>query len=806
MSDETQDFTPWLTRELDSLLGARLGHYQITELLGKGGMGEVFAAFDHALERKVAIKAIRGRHTQNPIVKGRFLQEARILSRLEHPNICQIYDFLETEHGDFLVLELIQGVALRTVIEQKLSRTERLRIATQILDALIAAHKEGVVHRDLKPANVMVTHEGRVKVLDFGLALSAIADQSGSTESSQLSIHPDTATAAEIEDGTSHLDLSAQRYTATGSVMGTPAYMSPEQARGEIAGPASDMYSFGLLLREILSGKKIHPPGSGNAELFLKAMRAEVPVVDNLPKALHGLVTDLASPEHQQRPSAEATLVRLEAVLARPRKLLQILGAAAIVLATIKYGYDVTAARAAAVEARAASELARGQAEDLATFMLDDLLNELEPRGMTDLLDRATEKTLAYFEQLPTLHDETPERLVKALNAVGHVRLTLGELDVSMQIYNRSEDLARSLVAEDPGAIAALDQLARAIAGGGYVAERRGEFGEAKIKHEEAVHIDRELLAVDPTNIEWKENLTSDLGRLGHVLQARGENEEGQRVFEEALLIGRQLLTQDPDNKILERSLAFDLSYLGNIFAARDELDRAKEHFEEALAIRRRLYQRDPANALWARDLAYDLGKLGRIMILRGELVLAGKTYEQALRLDRRLLENDPTNVRWQESVSFDLSNLADVFKARGESERASETFEEALKINHQLHQKDPSNVESANSLSWDLLMLGRFLQSHGEPQRGIRLVSEAVEILQPFVDRGELATFYFDTYVCALLDLGRVEEARPYVEMLLRAEWHLDPSNEPFLELADRYGFLPVEPDELREVLNGRP
>jgi serine/threonine protein kinase len=151
------------------LLGASLGHIRVVDVLGKGGMGAVYAGFDQKLERRVALKAIQEGRLDDA-TRTRFLREARVLSLLKHPHICEIYDYLETDQGDFLVLELIEGRSLKEVIAQPSDQATKMRIARQLGDVLVVAHARGIIHRDLKPANVLITGAGNVKVLDFGLA------------------------------------------------------------------------------------------------------------------------------------------------------------------------------------------------------------------------------------------------------------------------------------------------------------------------------------------------------------------------------------------------------------------------------------------------------------------------------------------------------------------------------------------------------------------------------------------------------------------------------------------------------------
>ncbi len=152
------------------LIGRRFGHIRVTEVVGSGGMGDVYAGYDEKLERRVALKVLNADQRLDEEARQRLLREARALSKLEHPNICRIHDYIETGDVDLLVLEYIDGRTLHDALSDNLPRSEKLRIAVAIAEVLVRAHRAGIVHRDLKPENVMLTRTGEVKVLDFGLA------------------------------------------------------------------------------------------------------------------------------------------------------------------------------------------------------------------------------------------------------------------------------------------------------------------------------------------------------------------------------------------------------------------------------------------------------------------------------------------------------------------------------------------------------------------------------------------------------------------------------------------------------------
>jgi serine/threonine protein kinase len=224
-----------------SLVGERIRDLQIVEKLGEGGMGEVYLGLDEVLGRRVAVKAIRAARRLDDRARARFLREARILSQLDHPAICRLFEFIARDEGDLLVLELVEGEPLSVLLDQGAGKRQRLEIARSVASALTAAHAVSVIHRDLKPENVMVTADGRVKVLDFGIARIA---EDGTAETSASERFEPGDPVRRRDDGT---------LTAIGDVVGTPRFMSPEQARGEAATAASDIYSFGLLLQELLS-------------------------------------------------------------------------------------------------------------------------------------------------------------------------------------------------------------------------------------------------------------------------------------------------------------------------------------------------------------------------------------------------------------------------------------------------------------------------------------------------------------------------------------------------------------------------
>ncbi|MBP1623179.1 MAG: serine/threonine protein kinase, partial [Acidobacteria bacterium] len=219
-----------------SMIGKALNHYEITSQLGKGGMGEVYQAKDLKLGRDVAIKVLPEEFAKDADRVARFQREAKLLASLNHPNIAAIYGLEESGRTNFLVLELVEGETLADRIKAGPIPVEQsLKLALQIAEALEAAHEKGVIHRDLKPANIKVTPDGKVKVLDFGLAKAYAGEQA----ELNLSNSPTLSNAA----------------TQQGVILGTAAYMSPEQARGKAVDKRADLWAFGCVLYEMLTGQ-----------------------------------------------------------------------------------------------------------------------------------------------------------------------------------------------------------------------------------------------------------------------------------------------------------------------------------------------------------------------------------------------------------------------------------------------------------------------------------------------------------------------------------------------------------------------
>jgi serine/threonine-protein kinase len=304
---------------LDESADQRIGTIRLAEKLGEGGMGQVFVGVDEKLGRQVAVKLIRPERRLDSTARKRFLREARLLSQLEHPNICRLYDLVEADGRECLVLELVRGESLRRRMKEGLTSVERSRVADQVTAALVAAHAMSIVHRDLKPENIMLTSTGVVKVLDFGLARMAELETPD----------PSPPEPPAMEEGR-QVESRDDGLTELGDVMGTPRYMSPEQARGEAVTAASDIYSLGLILSELFTGRPPYRDDLSKTSLHHHAAWGDTEPTRGLEPLLADLVGRMTAFLPRDRPSADAVAERLRFIWDQPRRRLRRVIAATI--------------------------------------------------------------------------------------------------------------------------------------------------------------------------------------------------------------------------------------------------------------------------------------------------------------------------------------------------------------------------------------------------------------------------------------------------------------------------------------------
>ncbi len=412
------------------MIGQTISHYRVLEKLGAGGMGVVYKAQDTRLDRAVALKFLPEKTAHDPQVLERFRREAQAASALNHPGICTIYDIGEQERQPFIAMEFIDGETLRQHIRgEPLALEEILDLGIQIADALDAAHAQGIVHRDIKPANVFVTKRGQAKVLDFGLAKLL-----------PKGIVPG-------EDTDSSAAVSREPLSVVGIISGTPAYMSPEQVRGDDLDTRTDVFSLGLLLHEMATGQQAFGGNTGGVIIEAILTKPPIPVRDvnpALPQGLQEIISKALEKDRSLRYQSAAEILTDLRRLKREVESGQstITGTPAIIPPRVRrLNWKLLAATAAAVSIGLAVgwwfyNTRRAHAlNELDTIVLADFINKTGEPVFDDTLRQGL---AAQLEQSPFLSLVSEQRVEQTLQLMGRPPDTKLSPDIAREVCQRA--------------------------------------------------------------------------------------------------------------------------------------------------------------------------------------------------------------------------------------------------------------------------------------------------------------------------------------------------------------------------------
>jgi serine/threonine-protein kinase len=668
------------------LVGQQFGHIRVTEVVGQGGMGDVYSGYDEKLERKVAVKVLSPDQRLEREARERLLREARALSRLDHPNICRIHDYIESDNVDLLVLEYIDGRTLAEV-EEKMSRAEKLRIASAVAGVLVAAHRAGIVHRDLKPDNVMLTKTGEVKVLDFGLARwLQLARARSSDRQKAVNVVPMHARGADTLPMPNEYDTSPTA-TAVGVTLGTPLYMSPEQARGEELTPASDMFSFGLLLQFLFSGSDPHPMGLTAREIILRVARGETNPVQNVAGDVTALINRFKQLVPVDRPTAVEALERLRRLANKPQRIAR--RAAMMMLVAIlafggwRYTVDLQRERARAVAAQQEAERRRAQLETMVEFMLGDLRKKLDPVGRLDVLDDVGQRALTYFESLDpkVMSADALARNAKALNQLGEVRLGQGNTPEALRMFRQAERLTTQAVGREPRNGPALLVHGATEFWIGNALSKQGRTDEALPHMQKYMQVGESLAKLDPKNREYLLERAYGHSGVASMLEAKGELEEALRHYRVCADVKQELARREPDDVDAQAEVARAHNKVGAVLYKMGNVRGALDHAEREVRIYRQLMEREPKQNQWRQRLATSMGYLGRALDESGRKGDALALWREELALQRELVALDPTNVTARRSLAICARRIASAEGQAGDHARAMALFDEARQL-----------------------------------------------------------------------------------------------------------------------------
>jgi serine/threonine protein kinase len=787
------------------LVGTTIGRIRILEALGQGGMGTVYVGYDETLKRKVALKAIRDERRMDSEVRARFLREARILSQLDHPNICRIHEIIEEEDGDFLVLELIEGESLKEATKGDLEYEFKLYVAEQVAAALVVAHEKGIAHRDLKPENIMLADDGGVKVLDFGLAYTvdqrraaALAQRddpqspkpvrwavesnqtAGWTKTVPLAPPQETEGSAPSPQADAHPGPSTSSpdslvQTELGTVMGTAAYMSPEQARGERATEAGDLYSLGLVLQELFTGGSPYKPGLALPALLVRASTGETLPVTGIDPDLVALITQLKAFSPEARPTAEDTLERLRWIRSKPqRRLLKrvaIILALFLILGGMKYAFDLSRKNR---ELQVATTEAKKVSEFLIGLFAENSPNQAQGSSMTvrEALDNGTRQITNSLRDQPRVQSEI-------MLTMGRVYRQLGLFESAFPLLENALRIRRQVFGEEHLEVAKyLDSLANLYMD-------LGEGGQAEPLFLRALKINQQALKPDDIKI------AASLNNLAILYHQQGADDRAEPLFKSALAIYQKRLgNRHPQ-------VANSLNNLGSLYRSRGDLKLAEPFFRQAIEIQEEILKpndlnlaqslnnlailffeqgnRGQAEPLYLRtlsiletvlgrehpDVATTLNNLAELHRQVGDRSQAEPLYRRAFKIQEKILG------RTHRSTVTTQANLADLHRAWGDTQRAGQLYQEIATV--QLESLGPEHPDLAVTLD----IQGDLFVSQGRVQEAEQLYLRALSILEKASIQGRTGL------AITLADLGhlyitqgRYEEAGPlYSRSLALAE-----------------------------------
>jgi eukaryotic-like serine/threonine-protein kinase len=729
------------------LIGQHFGHIRVTQVIGQGGMGDVYGGYDEKLERKVALKVLNDDQRLDDEARERLLREARALSKLDHPNICRIHDYIETRDLDLLVLEYIDGKTLHDAMQEGMTHHEMLRISIAIADVLVQAHRAGIVHRDLKPENVMLTTTGEVKVLDFGLA-RWLHRTKGKSSDRHVAIRSSTTVRAvgdiaetrtfSFDDAPS--EPGARRdflATAVGITLGTPLFMSPEQARGESLTPASDMFSFGLLLQSLFTGEDPHPMNLTAREVILRVARGETQPVKGAPRDVTALINRLKQFAPADRPTAIETAERLRFLNAKPQRLARQAIAAAIVLVALlgawRYTVDLKRERAAAERAQADAVKGRTQAENLIEFMLGDLRKKLEPVGRLDILEDAAQRSLAYFTALnvDALSVSDLTRNARALHHLGNVRLDQGKPEDAMLAFQRSlvlADAAARRAPQDPDAQLAVGTSHFWI---GDAYRRDADLRRALHHWTQYMRVGERLATSYPDSDEYRLERAYGHSNVATLLETQGDLSGALAHNRVTMAIKKARLDAQPDDAERRNEYAITLNKVGFVLQQLGDLPGALDHFQREFAIVSALASNDPTNATYKRAAATSRSYIGGVLesLGRDDDAIAQRVAQ--LSSERQLHESDRTNVNWQRNLALTATRLADLLRRRGELGRAAALLAEGEALMRDLVARPGARPTWRRDLAVIRMAVSRVELASGRAAAALNAANDAIRLLE---------------------------------------------------------------------------
>jgi serine/threonine-protein kinase len=736
-----RDPDPYATHPGDVPLAGR-PRFRVLRPHARGGLGEVFVAQDEELHRQVALKEIQNRHADDPASRARFVLEAEITGGLEHPGIVPVYGLGHYPDGrPFYAMRFIRGDSLQEAVERfhqadqpgrdprerNLALHGLLGRFVDVCNAVAYAHARGVLHRDLKPGNIMLGRYGETLVVDWGLAKPLGR------------VDP----AADLTEGPLQpVSGSESAPTLTGQAIGTPAYMSPEQAAGRLdqLGPASDVYSLGATLYQLLTGR---PPVDERdvAAALRRVQKGEFPpprqVKVQIPAALEAVCRKamrLRPADRYPTPQALAQDVERwradEPVSAYREPLAARLGRWSRRHRGLVIG---TAAAVAVATVSLAVGLAIVSSKNRALDQANSLLAATNSVLADTVVQEAAARTAAESRR-----QQAAERFSLALGAVKNL-----VFDVQEKLMNRpgTQQLRKALLNT---ALAGLERLAKDaektqdtdhttafahLMMGDIFTQIDGQISRAQDEYQRG-HLLYMRLSANPRDLEAQHRLALSYSKLGDVTLHLGQTQDARRYFEQGLEIVVRLAADDPKDVGAQRELAVAYEHLGDLSLRLDQTQDARRYFQKDLEVTQRLAVANPKDARAQRDLAFAYNKLGDLSLQLGQGRDALRSYQQGLDLRLRLAA-DPTDMQAQHDLTVCYHHLGDAALQLGQNQDARRFYQQGLEVASRLAATDPADVQAQRDLSVSYQRLGYITLQLGLHQEAKDSFQKDLEVTQ---------------------------------------------------------------------------
>ena len=725
------------------------GRFRVIDHIAAGGLGEVSLAYDRQLRREVAVKGLLDRHADEAELRRRFVRECYVTSRLEHPGIVPIYHLGSHEDGrPFYAMRFIRGESLEAAVRNAhttggpsmSSLRALLRRLIDVTRAVAYAHNQGTLHRDLKPANIMLGPHGETLVVDWGMARSFKDNEARPTPAD-----------------------TNETVTQVGTVLGTPSYMSPEQAAGELSevGVRSDVYSLGATLYTILTG--VEPYRGETFKVLEKVKKGELSRPSTIwravPPPLESIcLRAMAKSTEDRYPTAiefaedlqrwlddEPVSAHRDPVVVRFGRWARRHRTLAAAMTMLFFSAGVASALGAVVLGEANRRLERSRETayeniEIARTTVDDLLTQvseetlLQTPGMQPLRQELLDRALAYYQKFVDQRDARPELragLAEGYRRAGQIASDLGQREKGAALMARSIAIHRALFAEWPENPEKRWALARAYDELAKVQLLAGKLDDARNSLKEARAARKGLKEANPRDPELLDVMASNLAQTAY-LEWYTDRRQALTTYQRAVRLREQIVSINPDWNGIQAKIAKLEVNIGGLHTELDELDAAVEVLERATGRFRAELDTTPTNLLLNEDLAKALANLGSAHIAVDHPAAAAAAYREATQLFEKLAQANPAVAEYQRNFAQMAITEADFHRKQARPEAARPLLQKAISICQELSSKKASSLEAQTTLGEAYSLLGQVYADMDHYSEALEAFRMAGAVLNP--------------------------------------------------------------------------